>query len=168
MQFDKQEIVDLLRKEGKNEHVQKALQELPDKVDHERHAQMLQKFGIDPGKLVEKAAEKELGTPRCGCYQAACLRSQNGLAQLERRRVRRRPILEFELVGEWRRFRGAYGIRTRAAAVRGRCPRPLDECAGRGRSVAMIGPNSATDPLAAIPLSPRLTHSTQSDSVTLE
>jgi hypothetical protein len=24
---------------------------------------------------------------------------------------------------------GAYGIRTRAAAVRGRCPRPLDECA---------------------------------------
>src|SRR5206468_12771258 len=26
--------------------------------------------------------------------------------------------------------RGAYGIRTRAAAVRGRCPRPLDECAG--------------------------------------
>jgi hypothetical protein len=64
MQFDKQEIVDLLRKEGKNEHVQKALQELPDKIDHERHAQMLQeKFGIDPGKLLEKAAEKELGTP---------------------------------------------------------------------------------------------------------
>jgi hypothetical protein len=25
--------------------------------------------------------------------------------------------------------KGAYGIRTRAAAVRGRCPRPLDECA---------------------------------------
>jgi hypothetical protein len=31
--------------------------------------------------------------------------------------------------------KGAYGIRTRAAAVRGRCPRPLDECAG-GFSVA--------------------------------
>src|SRR5262249_61588635 len=29
------------------------------------------------------------------------------------------------------RERGAYGIRTRAAPVRGRCPRPLDECAGR-------------------------------------
>jgi hypothetical protein len=28
MQIDKQEVVDLLRKEGKNEHVQKALQEL--------------------------------------------------------------------------------------------------------------------------------------------
>src|SRR5579884_1012346 len=32
--------------------------------------------------------------------------------------------------------KGAYGIRTRAAAVRGRCPRPLDECAGRRVSVA--------------------------------
>src|SRR5438105_13947794 len=35
--------------------------------------------------------------------------------------------------------RGAYGIRTRAAAVRGRCPRPLDECARRRRSVAANG-----------------------------
>src|SRR5436853_3542508 len=43
------------------------------------------------------------------------------------------------------RERGAYGIRTRAAAVRGRCPRPLDECAGRfsvagaGNGVPMLG-----------------------------
>jgi DNA primase len=62
MLFDKQEIIDLLKKEGKNEHVQKALNELPDKIDHEQHAQMLQeKFGIDPGKLALKAVEKELG-----------------------------------------------------------------------------------------------------------
>jgi hypothetical protein len=61
MELDKQEIVDLLRKEGKNEHVQKALQELPDKIDHEEHAGMLQqKFGIDPGKLAAKAVEKGL------------------------------------------------------------------------------------------------------------
>jgi hypothetical protein len=61
MQLDKQEIVDLLRKEGKSEHVEKALAELPDKIDHEQHAQMLQqRFGIDPGKLAEKALEKEL------------------------------------------------------------------------------------------------------------
>jgi hypothetical protein len=32
MQLDKQEVIDLLRKEGKNEHVQKALQELPDNL----------------------------------------------------------------------------------------------------------------------------------------
>jgi hypothetical protein len=61
VELDKHEIVDLLRKEGKNEHVQKALDELPDKVDHEEHAAMLQqKFGLDPGKLAEKALEKEL------------------------------------------------------------------------------------------------------------
>jgi hypothetical protein len=64
VQLDKNEIIDLLRKEGKNEHVQRALKELPDKIDHEQHAQMLQeKFGIDPGKLVRKVAEKELGSP---------------------------------------------------------------------------------------------------------
>ena len=61
MQLDKQEVVDLLRKEGKDEHVQKALRELPDKIDHEQHAQMLeQRFGIDSGKLADKAIEKEL------------------------------------------------------------------------------------------------------------
>ena len=61
MQLDKQDVVDLLRKEGKNEHVQKALQELPDKIDHEQHAQMLeQRCGIDPGKLADKAIENEL------------------------------------------------------------------------------------------------------------
>src|SRR6184192_2716610 len=38
-------------------------------------------------------------------------------------------------------LKGAYGIRTRAAAVRGRCPRPLDECAEGGFSVAGHGHN---------------------------
>ena len=61
MELDKTEVIDLLRKEGKNEHVQKALQELPDKIDHERHAEMIQqKFGIDPGKLAQKAIDKDL------------------------------------------------------------------------------------------------------------
>ena len=39
--------------------------------------------------------------------------------------------------------KGAYGIRTRAAAVRGRCPRPLDECARRRPSVATSGRHRA-------------------------
>src|SRR6266550_931407 len=46
---------------------------------------------------------------------------------VERNRLNRAPL------------RGAYGIRTRAAAVRGRCPRPLDECARQRRSVAANG-----------------------------
>ena len=61
MELDKQHVIELLQKEGKNEHVQAALRELPDKIDHEQHAQMLQqRFGIDPGKLAEKAIEKGL------------------------------------------------------------------------------------------------------------
>jgi hypothetical protein len=61
MELDKQEVIDLLRKEGKNEHVQQAIEELPAKIDHEQHAEMLQqRFGLDPGKLAEKAVEKEL------------------------------------------------------------------------------------------------------------
>jgi hypothetical protein len=62
VQLDKSDVIDLIRKEGKNEHVQKALEELPEKIDHEQHAAMIQqKFGIDPGQLAEKALQKELG-----------------------------------------------------------------------------------------------------------
>jgi hypothetical protein len=61
MQLDKDFVLDELKKQGQNEHVQKALQELPDKIDHEKHAALLEKFGIDPGQLVAKAAEREVG-----------------------------------------------------------------------------------------------------------
>ena len=63
MEFDKQFVLDELRKQGRNEHVQKAIQELPDKIDHEQHAALLGKFGIDPGKLVASAIERGLGSP---------------------------------------------------------------------------------------------------------
>jgi len=57
MQLDKQFVLDELKKAGEDKHVQQAIQELPDKVDHEQHAQLLEKFGLDPGKLAQKAAE---------------------------------------------------------------------------------------------------------------
>ncbi|MGN6800112.1 MAG: hypothetical protein ACTHKS_18385 [Gaiellaceae bacterium] len=60
MQLDKQFVLDELRKEGKNEHVQKAIEELPDTIDHDQHAAQLEKFGLDPGKLAAKAAERGL------------------------------------------------------------------------------------------------------------
>jgi hypothetical protein len=63
MHLDKQFVIDELRKQGQNEHVQKALQELPDKIDHEQHAGLLTKFGIDPGKLVASAIERGIGSP---------------------------------------------------------------------------------------------------------
>ena len=58
MQFDKQFVIEELRKAGKDEHVQKALDELPEKIDHNEHAATLEKFGLDPGKLAEKAAQR--------------------------------------------------------------------------------------------------------------
>jgi hypothetical protein len=58
MELDKDFVLDELRKAGKNEHVEKAIQELPDKIDHDKHAAMLEKFGLDPGKLAEKAVER--------------------------------------------------------------------------------------------------------------
>jgi hypothetical protein len=60
MQLTKQFVLDELRKEGHSAQVQKAVQELPEKIDHEQHAALLQKFGLDPGKLAEKAAERGL------------------------------------------------------------------------------------------------------------
>ena len=62
MQIDKSFIISVLEKQGKSEQVQKALQELPDKVDHEQHAQMLEQYGIDPGKLAQEAAAKGLSS----------------------------------------------------------------------------------------------------------
>lgn len=56
MEFDKQFVIDELKKQGQSQHVQTALDELPSKVDHEQHAALLEKFGIDPGRLAEKAA----------------------------------------------------------------------------------------------------------------
>jgi hypothetical protein len=60
MQLDKQFVLDELRKAGQNQHVEQALQELPEKIDHDQHAQLLEKFGLDPGKLAEKAAQRGL------------------------------------------------------------------------------------------------------------
>jgi hypothetical protein len=58
MHLDKQFVLDELKKEAGNERVQQALQELPEKVDHEQHAALLMKLGLDPGKLAQKAAEQ--------------------------------------------------------------------------------------------------------------
>ncbi|HZP71772.1 MAG TPA: hypothetical protein VFA97_00185 [Gaiellaceae bacterium] len=60
MKLDKQFVIDELKKEGQSAKVQQALDELPEKIDHEQHAAMLEKLGIDPGKLAEKAAKSGL------------------------------------------------------------------------------------------------------------
>jgi hypothetical protein len=58
MHLDKQFVLDELKQQGQSDKVQKAIQELPDKIDHEQHAELLMKLGVDPGKLAAKAAEQ--------------------------------------------------------------------------------------------------------------
>ncbi len=62
MHMNKQFVLDELRKEGQNEKVQQAIQQLPEKIDHEQHAAELEKLGLDPGKLAAKAAERGIAT----------------------------------------------------------------------------------------------------------
>jgi hypothetical protein len=60
MQLDKQFVLDELRKTGQDDRVQQAVQELPDRIDHEQHAAALQKLGLDPGQLAETAVQRGL------------------------------------------------------------------------------------------------------------
>jgi len=57
MQLDKQWVLDELKKQGQSQHVQAALDQLPAKIDHQKDAALLEKFGLDPGQLVERAAK---------------------------------------------------------------------------------------------------------------
>lgn len=52
MNIDKQQILDLLRQQGKGDQAQQAETELPDQVDTDAHAGLLEKFGINPAELL--------------------------------------------------------------------------------------------------------------------
>ncbi len=58
MQFDKQQIIDLIKNRGDHQQAQQADQELPEKVDTDQHSGLLSKFGIDakdlPGGIGDK------------------------------------------------------------------------------------------------------------------
>lgn len=53
MQIDKAQIIEMLRQQGKNDQ---ADQELPDHVDTDQHADLLQRFGLDPKELLGRFA----------------------------------------------------------------------------------------------------------------
>lgn len=61
MQIDKQQVIDLLKQQGKHDQAGQAQQELPEKVDTDQHAGLLQKFGLDPQELISKLAGGGLG-----------------------------------------------------------------------------------------------------------
>ncbi len=52
MQIDKETVLSLLREQGKGEEAEQASRELPDQVDTERDASLLQRFGIQPEDLL--------------------------------------------------------------------------------------------------------------------
>ena len=54
MEIDRDTIVGMLRERGQTQDAEKAEQDLPSKVDPERDAGMLQKFGVDPGELMSR------------------------------------------------------------------------------------------------------------------
>jgi hypothetical protein len=51
MRLDKSMILDLLRQRGDQQTVDQAQQELPDRVDTDQHAGLLERFGLNPGDL---------------------------------------------------------------------------------------------------------------------
>jgi hypothetical protein len=52
MQIPKQQILELLRSRGEQDKASQAEGELPDQVDTEQHAGLLEKLGIDPSDIV--------------------------------------------------------------------------------------------------------------------
>jgi F0F1-type ATP synthase membrane subunit b/b' len=61
MQIDKAQIIELLKSQGKDDKVSQAESELPDKVDTDEHAGLLDKLGINVGDLVGKLGGGALG-----------------------------------------------------------------------------------------------------------
>ena len=55
MEIPKDKIIELLKDRGDDDKAAQAEQELPDKVDHEEHSDLLAKHGIDPQELLGKA-----------------------------------------------------------------------------------------------------------------
>lgn len=56
MQFDKQQVIDMIRERGDQDQAQQADQEMPDQVDTEKDSGLLSKFGINPQDLISKFA----------------------------------------------------------------------------------------------------------------
>jgi len=53
VQIDKTQILELLRSQGKDDQAGQADSELPQQVDTDQHAGLLQKFGLDPADVIK-------------------------------------------------------------------------------------------------------------------
>ena len=63
MEIDKNTVLGLLREQGRDDQVDQASQELPDQVDTDRDAGLLEKFGVNPQDLLSRFAGGGGGLP---------------------------------------------------------------------------------------------------------
>jgi hypothetical protein len=56
MQIPKEQILELLRSRGQDDKVSQADSELPDQVDTDQHAGILERLGLSPAELISKLA----------------------------------------------------------------------------------------------------------------
>jgi hypothetical protein len=56
MQIDKHTIIEYLRQRGDDGSADRADQELPEQVDTDRDAGLLERFGLDPAELMSRFA----------------------------------------------------------------------------------------------------------------
>jgi hypothetical protein len=61
MQIPKDQILEFLRSRGDNDKASQAEGELPDQVDTDQHAGLLEKYGIDPQDLISKVGGSGIG-----------------------------------------------------------------------------------------------------------
>jgi hypothetical protein len=61
MQIPKEQILGLLRSRGDQDKANQAEGELPEQVDTDQHAGLLEKLGIDPGDLLGQLGGGDLG-----------------------------------------------------------------------------------------------------------
>jgi hypothetical protein len=61
MQIPKEQILEFLRSRGDNDKASQADGELPDQVDTDQHAGLLEKYGIDPQDLISKVGGSGIG-----------------------------------------------------------------------------------------------------------
>jgi hypothetical protein len=54
MEIPKDQILELIKQQGKSDQADQADRELPDQVDPERDAGLLEKFGITPQDVMSK------------------------------------------------------------------------------------------------------------------
>ncbi len=54
MQIDKESVLSMIRERGDQEQASRAERELPDQVDTDRDAGMLEKFGVSPSELMSR------------------------------------------------------------------------------------------------------------------